>query len=173
MQSGKERVVNMKSSFRVNGQVVEADVPPRLLLSDFLRHELRLTGTHVGCEMGVCGACTVIINGHPARSCLTFAVQADGADVRTVESLASEGTLNALQTAFREHHALQCGFCTPGILMTLTATSEQGGWPATEEEARELLSGNICRCTGYQAIVDAVLAHKPAQTTVRANGETP
>ena len=130
-----------------------------------------------GCEMGVCGACTVIIDGHPARSCLTFAVQADGTAVRTVESLAPEGKLDALQTAFREHHALQCGFCTPGILMTLTATAEQGGWPATEEEARELLSGNICRCTGYQAIVDAVLAYKPAKKpapdSASSSGEAP
>ena len=170
-------MVDMKMSLVVNGRPVEADIPPRLLLSDFLRHELRLTGTHVGCEMGVCGACTVIIDGHPARSCLTFAVQADGTAVRTVESLAPEGKLDALQTAFREHHALQCGFCTPGILMTLTATAEQGGWPATEEEARELLSGNICRCTGYQAIVDAVLAYKPAKKpapdSASSSGEAP
>ena len=153
----------MKVALRVNGQAVEADVPARLLLSDFLRHEMRLTGTHVGCEMGVCGACTVIIDGHPARSCLTFAVQADGSEVRTVESLAPEGRLDELQSTFREHHALQCGFCTPGILMTLTATAEQGQWPSDEAAARELLSGNICRCTGYQAIVDAVLAYRPAK----------
>ena len=166
-------MVKMKLNLRVNGRPVSADVPPRLLLSDFLRHELRLTGTHVGCEMGVCGACTVIIDGHPARSCLTFAVQAEGAEVRTIESLAPEGRLDPLQTAFRDHHALQCGFCTPGILMTLTATAEQGRWPANEEEARELLSGNICRCTGYQAIVDAVLAHRPVPRSVHADGEGP
>lgn len=166
-------MVKMKLNLRVNGSPVSADVPPRLLLSDFLRHELRLTGTHVGCEMGVCGACTVIIDGHPARSCLTFAVQAEGAEVRTIESLAPEGRLDPLQTAFRDHHALQCGFCTPGILMTLTAIAEQGRWPANEEEARELLSGNICRCTGYQAIVDAVLAHRPVLRPVHADGEVP
>ena len=152
----------MKVSLRVNGRPVEADIPPRLLLSDFLRHELRLTGTHVGCEMGVCGACTVILDGHPVRSCLTFAVQAEGASVRTVEDLATDGKLDPLQAIFSEHHALQCGFCTPGILMTLTAIADQGRWPTNEEEARELLSGNICRCTGYQSIIDAVLAYKPA-----------
>ena len=147
----------MKLECRVNDGPVVADVAPRLLLSDFLRHELRLTGTHVGCEMGVCGACTIILDGQPVRSCLTFAVQADGAEVRTVESLAGNGDLSPLQQAFAEHHALQCGFCTPGILMTLTAVREAGAWPRSEAEARELLSGNICRCTGYQAIVDVVL----------------
>jgi aerobic carbon-monoxide dehydrogenase small subunit len=140
---------------------VEADVAPRLLLSDFLRHELRLTGTHVGCEMGACGACTIIMDGHPVRSCLTFAVQADGAELRTVEGLSSNGELGPLQKSFSEHHALQCGFCTPGLLMTLAAAAESGSWPKSEQEARELLSGNICRCTGYQAIVDAVLEYKP------------
>ena len=148
----------MKLECKVNGKAVAADIAPRLLLSDFLRHELRLTGTHVGCEMGVCGACTVIVDGQPVRSCLTFAVQADGADVRTIESLAPEGgELSALQRSFAQHHALQCGFCTPGILMTLTAVREAGAWPKSESEARELLSGNICRCTGYQAIVDVVM----------------
>jgi carbon-monoxide dehydrogenase small subunit len=148
----------MKLECKVNGKAVAADIAPRLLLSDFLRHELRLTGTHVGCEMGVCGACTVIVGGQPVRSCLTFAVQADGADVRTIESLTPEGgELSALQQSFAQHHALQCGFCTPGILMTLTAVREAGAWPKSESEARELLSGNICRCTGYQAIVDVVM----------------
>jgi aerobic-type carbon monoxide dehydrogenase small subunit (CoxS/CutS family) len=147
----------MKLSCRVNGQAVETNVEPRLLLSDFLRHHLKLTGTHVGCEMGVCGACTVILDGDPVRSCLTFAVQADGAEIRTVEGLSDGGALGPLQDAFTRHHALQCGFCTPGILMTLTAVRESGAWPRTEAEARELLSGNICRCTGYQAIVDVVL----------------
>ncbi|HUK59078.1 MAG TPA: (2Fe-2S)-binding protein [Stellaceae bacterium] len=146
---------------RVNGEQVEMDLPPRLLLADFLRHELRLTGTHVGCEIGVCGACTVIVDGAPVRSCLMFAVQANGAEIRTVESLAADGELSALQVAFSRHHALQCGFCTPGILMTLQAVRERGAWPRTETEARELLAGNICRCTGYQGMVDAVLEQAP------------
>jgi aerobic-type carbon monoxide dehydrogenase small subunit (CoxS/CutS family) len=147
----------MKLSCTVNGRSVEAEVEPRLLLSDFIRHHLRLTGTHVGCEMGVCGACTVILDGEPVRSCLTFAVQAAGAAVRTVESLSEGDVLAPLQEAFSRHHALQCGFCTPGILMTLTAVRESDAWPKTEAEARDLLSGNICRCTGYQAIVDVIL----------------
>jgi aerobic-type carbon monoxide dehydrogenase small subunit (CoxS/CutS family) len=147
----------MKLACKVNGQAVAADVAPRLLLSDFVRHELRLTGTHVGCEMGVCGACTVILDGQPVRSCLTFAVQADGAEVRTIEGLAVGGELSALQKAFAEHHALQCGFCTPGILMTIQAVKEAGALPKNEAEARELLSGNICRCTGYQPIIDVML----------------
>jgi aerobic-type carbon monoxide dehydrogenase small subunit (CoxS/CutS family) len=151
----------MKLHCEVNGAQIEADVEPRLLLSDFLRHELRLTGTHVGCEMGACGACTVIMDGHAVRSCLAFAVQADGGLIRTVEGLASGDQLSPLQKAFSSHHALQCGFCTPGVLMTLTAAAETGVWPKTEKEARELLSGNICRCTGYQAIVEAVLKYKP------------
>jgi aerobic-type carbon monoxide dehydrogenase small subunit (CoxS/CutS family) len=147
----------MKLHCTVNGNTVDAEVEPRLLLSDFIRHHLRLTGTHVGCEMGVCGACTVILDGEPVRSCLTFAVQVEGGAVRTVESLADAGQLAPLQDAFSRHHALQCGFCTPGILMTLTAVRESGIWPRTEAEARELLSGNLCRCTGYQAIVDVIL----------------
>lgn len=146
---------------RVNGAEISADVPSRMLLSDYLRHELRLTGTHVGCEMGVCGACTVIIDGQPARSCLIFASQADGMDIRTVESLEQEGDLSDLQEAFRRNFAVQCGYCTPGVLMTLTALREAGDWPTTEDEAREVLSGNICRCTGYQQIVDAVLSLGP------------
>jgi aerobic-type carbon monoxide dehydrogenase small subunit (CoxS/CutS family) len=141
----------------VNGEVVEFDAPPRLLLSDFIRHELKLTGTHVGCEMGVCGACTVIVDGAPMRSCLVFAVQADGCDIRTVESLAEGGQLSSLQVAFSRHHALQCGFCTPGVLMTLQAARERGRWPKTEGEARDLLGGNLCRCTGYQGMVDVIL----------------
>ena len=141
----------------VNGETVAIDVPARLLLSDFIRHELKLTGTHVGCEMGVCGACTVIVDGAPVRSCLMFAVQADRCSVRTVESLASDGVLSSLQVAFSRHHALQCGFCTPGILMTLQAARERDLWPKTEAEARNLLCGNLCRCTGYQGIVDLIL----------------
>ena len=145
----------------VNGQAIEADVPPRLLLSDFIRHELKLTGTHVGCEMGACGACTVIVDGVAARSCLMFAAQTDGCEIRTVESLASDGALSALQVAFSRHHALQCGFCTPGVLMTLQAARERGTWPQTEAEARDLLSGNLCRCTGYQGMVDVILEQGP------------
>lgn len=145
----------------VNGKPVEASVPARLLLSDFLRNELRLTGTHIGCEMGVCGACTVIVDSAPVRSCLMFAAQADGASIRTVEGLADGDALTPLQTAFSRHYALQCGYCTPGILMTLTALQEAGAWPQNETEAREILSGNICRCTGYQPIVDAILEATP------------
>jgi len=141
----------------VNGREVEREVEPRLLLSDFLRQDLGLTGTHVGCEHGVCGVCTVLLDGEPVRSCLMLAVQADGHAVETVESLASEsGELHPLQEAFREAHGLQCGFCTPGVLMTLKAFLRVTPNP-TEDEARLALSGNLCRCTGYQHIVDAVL----------------
>ncbi len=148
----------MKLACRVNGESVEADVDPRLLLSDFIRHEMRLTGTNVGCEMGVCGACTVIVDARPVRSCLMFAVQADGAELRTVESLGDSEALSKLQEAFHRHHALQCGYCTPGILMTVQALIESGNLPKDESGIREVLSGNVCRCTGYQNIVDAVMA---------------
>ncbi len=141
----------------VNGTLHEREVEPRLLLADFLRHTLGLTGTHVGCEHGVCGACTVMVNGDSMRSCLLFAVQLDGASIETVEGLGRIGALNPLQEAFREHHALQCGFCTPGMLMT--ATDLLNKYPlASDDEIREGLSGNLCRCTGYQHIVDAVRA---------------
>jgi len=143
----------------VNGVRHERAVEPRLLLSDFLRHELGLTGTHVGCEHGVCGACTVLLDGEAERSCLMFAVQADGHDVATVEGLSdgSEGgdALHPLQAAFREAHGLQCGFCTPGVLMTLVPFLREHPDP-DEREIREALSGNLCRCTGYQNIVAAV-----------------
>lgn len=145
----------MKVAVAVNGTTYERDVEPRLLLSDFIRHELGLTGTHVGCEQGVCGACTILLDELPVRSCLMFAVQVAGRDIRTVESLA-KGGLNPLQEAFREAHALQCGYCTPGILMTMTAFLKENPDP-NEDEIREALSGNLCRCTGYQHIVDAVL----------------
>jgi carbon-monoxide dehydrogenase small subunit len=132
------------------------EVEPRLLLSDFLRQDLALTGTHVGCEHGVCGACTILFDGEPARSCIMFAVQADGHELRTVEGLASPGgDLNPLQTAFRNAHALQCGFCTPGILMTMTAFLRDHPRPG-EPEIRAALSANLCRCTGYQHIVEAI-----------------
>lgn len=141
----------------VNGVRTTRSVEPRMLLSDFLRHELGLTGTHVGCEHGVCGACTILFDGEPARSCLTFAVQAHGHAIGTVEGLApARDELHPLQEAFREAHGLQCGYCTPGILMTMKAFLEEN--PAPDEAAVRLaLSGNICRCTGYQHIVDAVL----------------
>ena len=140
----------------VNGVAHERDVEPRLLLSDFLRQELGLTGTHVGCEHGVCGACTVLFDDEPARSCIMFAVQANGHALQTVEGLSADGeTLNRLQTAFRNKHALQCGFCTPGVLMTLTAFLRDNPDPS-DVAVREALSANLCRCTGYQHIVEAV-----------------
>ncbi len=140
----------------VNGAERTAIVPARLLLADLLRDELGLTGTHVGCEHGVCGACTVLLDGEPVRACLLFAVQADGAAITTVEGLASEGGLHPLQRAFRARHALQCGFCTPGILLGLVAFLGECPDP-TEQEMREALSGHLCRCTGYQNIVTAAL----------------
>jgi carbon-monoxide dehydrogenase small subunit len=139
----------------VNGTQYERTVEPRLLLSDFLRHELGLTGTHVGCEHGVCGACTVLFDGQPVRSCLMFAVQADGHQILTVEALGTMERMHPLQEAFQETHAVQCGFCTPGFLMTLVPFLE-GNPDPTEAEIREAMSGNLCRCTGYQHIVDAV-----------------
>jgi aerobic-type carbon monoxide dehydrogenase small subunit (CoxS/CutS family) len=141
----------------VNGRRHTRRVEARLLLSDFIRHELGLTGTHVGCEHGVCGACTILVDGVPMRSCLMLAVQANGHELATVEGLApGPDRLHPLQEAFRAAHALQCGFCTPGILMTMTAFLKENSSP-TESEVREALSGNLCRCTGYQNIVDAVL----------------
>ena len=140
----------------VNGQTYTREVEPRMLLSDFLRHELGLTGTHVGCEQGVCGACTVLFDGEPVRSCLMFAVQATGHEVTTVEALGVPGNLHLLQEAFMEAHGLQCGFCTPGILMTILPFLEKNPDP-TEDEVRHALDGNLCRCTGYKHIVDAVL----------------
>jgi 2-furoyl-CoA dehydrogenase 2Fe-2S iron sulfur subunit len=143
--------------FVLNGRPVEADAEPRMLLTDFLRQVLGLTGTHVGCEHGVCGACTIEIDGVPARACLALAVQADGATVRTVESLApAPGKLSVLQDAFRRHHALQCGFCTAGILMSLDVYLRNHAEP-TEHELREYLGGHLCRCTGYVPIIAAAL----------------
>jgi carbon-monoxide dehydrogenase small subunit len=141
----------------VNGVSSTRHVEPRLLLSDFLRHELGLTGTHVGCEHGSCGACTILLDGQAVRSCILFAAQADGCELTTVEGLAADpASLHPLQGAFREQHALQCGYCTPGILMTLVPFLAEHPHP-TEAEVRDVLSGNLCRCTGYQNIVDAVL----------------
>ena len=143
-------------SVHVNGREYKRQVEPRLLLSDFLRHEIGLTGTHVGCEHGVCGACTILFDGESMRSCLIFAVQADGHEITTVEGLAVDKEhLHPLQQAFWEAHGLQCGYCTPGILMTLIPFLKQNPNP-TEQEIRQALSGNLCRCTGYQHIVDAV-----------------
>ena len=139
----------------VNGASRRGTVEPRLLLSDFLRHDLGLTGTHVGCEHGACGACTILLDGAPVRSCLLFAVQADGHEITTVEGLAKDGKLNPLQSAFRDTHGLQCGFCTPGILMTMTAFLRENPHP-DEAAIRDALSGHLCRCTGYQNIVAAV-----------------
>ncbi len=140
----------------VNGQRYERRVPVRLLLSDFLRHDLRLTGTHVGCEHGVCGCCTVLLNGEAVRSCLMFAVQADNLFLTTIEGMAgTQSELHPIQQAFMEKHGLQCGFCTPGIIMSVHALLHEHPDPS-EEEIREGLSGNICRCTGYQNIVEAV-----------------
>jgi len=145
-------------SFKLNGRAVSGPAEPRMLLSDFLRHVLGATGTHVGCEHGVCGACTVQIDGAPARSCITLAVQAEGGDIRTVEGLApAADRLSPLQEAFREHFGLQCGFCTPGILMSLDALLHERP-QATEPQIREFLSGHLCRCTGYGSIVKAALA---------------
>ena len=148
----------MRIRFEINGSDYEGEVEPRTLLSDYIRHQVGLTGTHVGCEHGVCGACTVQFDGEPVRSCLMFAVQAHGHRVLTAEGLAAPGgELTALQRAFTEHHALQCGFCTSGFLMSADALLRQTPYP-TEQEVRAELAGNLCRCTGYEGIVAAVLA---------------
>ena len=139
----------------VNGQKLSGIAEPRTLLVDFLRHELYLTGTHVGCEHGVCGACTVRMNGEVVRSCIVFAVQAEGAQIETVEGMARDGELHPIQQAYREKHGLQCGFCTPGLLLATQTLLEQNPNPS-EQEIREYLSGNICRCTGYVNIVASV-----------------
>ena len=147
----------------VNGRPHELAVESRRTLADMLRHDLGYTGTHLGCEHGICGACTVLLDGAPVRACLVFGVQADEADVRTVEGLADGQQLSDLQQAFSDHHALQCGFCTPGFLMLAEAylaenAAENTGGPLEEDEARDLVAANLCRCTGYQGIVEAVLA---------------
>ena len=146
----------VKVKLRVNGREREASVEPRVTLADFLRESLRLTGTHLGCEHGVCGACTVLVDGAAVRSCLLFAVQADGAEVTTIEGIGSRGgELSPVQEAFRDCHGLQCGFCTPGFIVSVTAFLREHPDP-TEAEIREALSGNLCRCTGYQGILHAV-----------------
>jgi aerobic carbon-monoxide dehydrogenase small subunit len=156
--------VKVAVEFQLNGQPVSAQVEPRLTLGDCIRHELMQTGTHIGCEHGVCGACTVIVDGAAVRSCLMLAVQAAGRDVVTVEGLSHEDDLTPLQQSFRKHHGLQCGFCTPGMITTAHAllTREPD---ADEERIREVLSGNVCRCTGYLSIVKAVLDARPAYRT--------
>ena len=144
----------------VNGTAHERDVEPRMHLADFLRHALGLSGTHIGCEHGVCGACTVLVEGASLRACLMLAVQADGRSVETIEGVAkADGTLHPIQAALAEHHGLQCGYCTPGVVMTLIELErEAAGRRLSEQEIRRALSGNLCRCTGYQGIVDAALA---------------
>ena len=152
----------MNISFVLNGEKVQVDVPARITLADCIRHQCMKTGTHVGCEHGVCGACTVIVDGEAMRSCLMLAVQADGASVTTIEGLAApDGGLSALQASFRKHHALQCGFCTPGFLTTAHALLSQEP-NATKERIREVLSGNLCRCNGYINIIEAVCDERSA-----------
>src|SRR5712672_549053 len=151
----------MQVGFEVNGREVEVAVEPRLTLADCLRHHLRLTGTHVGCEHGVCGACTVLVDGKAVRGCLMLAVQAEGESIVTVEGLSNDEALTPLQASFRKHHALQCGFCTPGMITTAHALLTREPH-ASEERIREVLSGNLCRCTGYIPIVQAVLAARAA-----------
>jgi len=153
--AGRRRI-----TVKVNGVEYEREVDPKRLLVDFLRDDLELIGTHVGCEHGFCGACTVLLNGRSIRSCLMFAVQADGAEIMTVEGLAGDGKLHPLQEAFREHHALQCGFCTPGMLIVTYELLKDNPDP-TEEEVRLAVAGVLCRCTGYKQIVDAVMAAAP------------
>jgi carbon-monoxide dehydrogenase small subunit len=153
MNRRRQRTINLT----VNGQRYEKSVSTRKTLADFLRQDLNLTGTHIGCEHGVCGACTIILNDHPVRSCLLLAVQADACVLETIEGMASPtGDLHPLQQAFQDHHALQCGFCTPGFLLTLKAAL-QANPDLTEPQLREAISGNLCRCTGYQQIIDAAL----------------
>jgi len=152
LKPGTRHTVTLK----VNGKARSGTAEARTLLTDFLRHELKLYGTHVGCEHGVCGACTVMVDGRAVRSCMQLAVECEGADVRTIEGLATGDTLNALQRAFHRHHALQCGFCTAGILMSATHFLAESPDP-TEEQVKDMLSGHICRCTGYYPIVAAIL----------------
>jgi carbon-monoxide dehydrogenase small subunit len=146
----------------VNGRPLEAEVEPRRLLADMLREDAHLYGTHLGCEHGVCGACTVLVDGEPARSCLMLAVQADGAEITTVEGFASGGELHPLQESFREHHGLQCGFCTPGMLATAAELLDENPAPS-DAEIRQAIAGNLCRCTGYQFIVDAIRDAAPGR----------
>jgi carbon-monoxide dehydrogenase small subunit len=160
----------VRVSFTVNGSPYDLEVPARRLLSDVLRHDLQLTGTHVGCEHGVCGACTVLVDGRPVRACLMFAVSAVDTDITTVEGLANpDGSLGPVQQAFKECHGLQCGFCTPGFLTTVTAGLRDNPRP-TREQCRDMVAGNLCRCTGYQNIVKAV---ERAAELAAGDGEAP
>ena len=166
-----EQIVTVR--MRVNGVQRQVDVPARRLLSDALRHDLRLTGTHVGCEHGVCGACTVLLDGTPVRSCLTLAASVDGHEVTTVEGLArDDGSLHPVQQAFRDCHGLQCGFCTPGFVTTIAAYLEENPHP-NEEDALEAVSGNLCRCTGYQNIKKAVLRAAELAEAEASGAQTP
>ena len=160
----------MRIAVEINGQVHEGEVEPRTLLSDFIRHQAGLTGTKVGCEHGVCGACTVQLDGEPVRSCLMLAIQADGRTLRTIEGLAGSGDLHPLQRAFHEAHALQCGFCTAGFLMSIEPFLRERPDP-DEEEIREALAGNLCRCTGYLSIVEAVRLAAEELRAARGAGE--
>jgi aerobic carbon-monoxide dehydrogenase small subunit len=164
--SGGSRTIRI----RINGNPYEAAVEPRMLLSDFMRHQIELTGTHVGCEHGVCGACTILLDGNPVRSCLLFAIQLDGHSIETIESLESGGKYHPLQAAFWEKHGLQCGYCTPGILMTMKAFLDKNPRPS-EQDIRTALSGNLCRCTGYQQIVEAI-AHAATLMAVEVKGQS-
>ena len=155
----------------VNGTPLEGRCPPRKLLVDFLRDDLALTGTHVGCEHGICGACTILLNGEAARSCLMLAVQADGVEITTIEGLMKDGVLHPLQEAFRQHHGLQCGFCTPGMIMAAVALAQTKGGNLDEHTIREGLEGNLCRCTGYHNIVAAVKAGAANMGTMRQAAE--
>lgn len=155
---------------KVNGKLRKASVAPRLLLSDFIRQNLNLPGTHIGCEHGVCGTCTILVDGAPARSCLMFAVQVDGSEITTVESLGKVNALHPIQQAFWEEHGLQCGFCTPGMLMVAYDLLQRNPNP-TEEEVREVVSDNLCRCTGYQNIINSIL--KAAATMRGAGAKAP
>jgi carbon-monoxide dehydrogenase small subunit len=164
--------LRMPVRFEVNGKAVAVEVEPRVSLADCLRHQLRLTGTHLGCEHGVCGACTIIVDGAAVRSCLMLAVQAEGSKITTVEGLSTDGELTPLQKSFRKHHALQCGFCTPGMLTTAHALlSEEPDCNAAR--VREVLSGNLCRCTGYISIVEAVLDARAAYRKDAAGRASP
>ncbi len=150
-----EPAASASVAIEINGTVYDREVEARRLLVHFIRDDAELTGTHIGCDTGNCGACTVLLDGHAVKSCMLLAVQADGASISTVEGLAAEGELTALQQAFSDHHALQCGYCTPGMLMSATALLRENGSPS-EDEIRKALQGNICRCTGYVNIVEAI-----------------
>ncbi len=165
-----EPAASASVAIEINGTVYERDVEARRLLVHFIRDDAELTGTHVGCDTGNCGACTVLLDGHAVKSCMLLAVQADGASISTVEGLAAEGELTALQQAFSDHHALQCGYCTPGMLMSATYLLRHNPEP-TEQEIRKAIQGNICRCTGYWNIVEAVRSGGRGEAVKGAHGD--